>query len=591
MKFRQPHDGPNPRESARRRMRLCLAATAVCLAGVAGCTGRWQLVDLRSPDRLPRGRETADAFSHGNEVAADSQWSDDSNPVRLASADLPPEPEAAEPSPFVPEPRQPKLPAAEISEPEAPDVKLPGVESFDPKTRRLEPPDAKPPVTEPPITEPPITEPPVTEPSITEPSITELPFNAEGLGSVAEETFSIEEVLDYAASRNPLLRARKHEVEVARGKLIAAGLLPNPELILKTDSPVSEDDASSLTTRVMYTIPFGGKLRHKKSVACTAIQRARLAVEKETEDVLRTTAEAALQVLYLQELALEYDQLDSVFELQVKKVENRYNAGPEFARFADVIETELDATGYRLAHKQTDRELTAARVRLCRAMGMRTPVRIRIAGEFLIERVPDVPLETLLAVARESDPVIASSHLAVTSSQRKLALAHSEAKPDPEIGPWYESQFGEPKDTIGGRFNLELPFFDRNQGDISGAAAQIHVDRALSEVTELNTLNDVAAAYRELMHIQSSLDFYEAFISQRKQYDIGWTQEEMLAQAIEINQVLDVLRKLSVMKIKGLTLRYQHNLLRMRLELALGMKLQDLVHRPEPAPIAGDYFR
>lgn len=400
-----------------------------------------------------------------------------------------------------------------------------------------------------------------------------------------EETFSAEQVLEYAARHNPLLRVRHSEVEVARAKLVTAGLLPNPELILRTDTPIHDDNPTSLISRVMWSVPLGGRIGHEKAVARTAMHRAQLAVEQEAENVLQNVAELALHVLYLQELVEEYRTLERDFQDEIE-IQRSISVDTGQVGFADVFETFLDASGYELAHRQARRELTAARLELCLAMGMRTPVSIRIEGGLSVQPVARVSLETVMAAALEADPEFVASRLAILESQHELALAHSESKPDLVIGPRYDAALGNPNDSIGGRIDVELPFFDRNQGAISESAAQIEVNRALSDVAKVNSLNNVASTYSELMHVQDSLDQNESFLSELKQYGIGTTRAEMETQAVDANQIPDLLRKISVMKVKGLNLRYQHNLLRTRLEFALDRKLQDLVVSPvEVIPI------
>ena len=124
--------------------------------------------------------------------------------------------------------------------------------------------------------------------------------NAQELASPQE--FTVEEALLFTLDNHPRLRARAEEVEVARAALITAGILPNPQFVLDTDSPTSDPGATELATRVMFTIPTGGK-RHLAEIAAKAgIDEARWAVDTEAHLLLTETADAALEVLFLQEL-------------------------------------------------------------------------------------------------------------------------------------------------------------------------------------------------------------------------------------------------------------------------------------------------
>ncbi len=522
MKCRRHQDRHGWSSSLRLSTKSCLLATALCVVVAAGCSGPWRLVDL----------------SHSEQ---NSQPSD-----ILAAED-----EFAETGPqLFPDDADADQDAVRIATDLSSDYDAGSVEATAASLQYQEP----------------------------TPAALSLP--GETSDAAAEETFSIDEVLQYAKQHHPLLRARALQIEIARADLVSAGLLPNPELVLKTDTPIHDDNPTSLTTRVMWSIPTGGRIGHKKAVAQTAIQRACIAAEQEMDNMLTSVAELALHVLYLQELVDEYGRLDRDFKEEVEVQRSRFNdAGT--ASHADVFETFLDASGYELAHMQTRRELTAVRMRMCRAMGMSTPVAIRIDGKLAVEPVPRVPVQAVLDECRRSDLEIVARRLAVVQSKHELALSYSKAKPSLELGWWYESQPHDPDDKIGGRIDLELPFFDRNQGSISGNVLQIGVNRALAEVSEANTLNDVASAYLELLHVQDSLERSESFQVESKGFDFGTTREQMVAQGVGANQVLDLLRKLSVMKVKALNLRYQHNLLRTRLEFAIGRNLEELLPQAE----------
>ena len=114
---------------------------------------------------------------------------------------------------------------------------------------------------------------------------------------------TVEQSLEYALGHHPLLQARQHEVEAARARLITAGLLPNPRFVLNTGSPLDREGPTDLLGRLEFTILTGGKRRLREAAAEAGIQRTRLALDRETEQVLAEAADAAVEVLYLQELA------------------------------------------------------------------------------------------------------------------------------------------------------------------------------------------------------------------------------------------------------------------------------------------------
>lgn len=397
-----------------------------------------------------------------------------------------------------------------------------------------------------------------------------------------DQGLTVPQVLQHALECHPLLRAREHEVEVARARLITAGLLPNPRLVMDTESPVHESDPTDLTTRVEFTIPFGGKLRRRKAVARAGIQRAQLALGLETEQVLLEAGDAAVEVLYLQELLAQQEQLSDLADREASVLQSRFEAMA--VSIADKVRADLTAADCALARLDTAAKLEVARLTLSRAMGLPTPGPVRMKGRLAADPIVCMPLETVLATAREVRPELADARVAVTESRRQVALARAEACPDVVMGPRYQDPLGVDDDQIGVRFNMDLPLFDRNQGSISERAAEVRASHAMLAATEITSLGDVASAYQELLALQSLLDYYDRDVLPLDARAESMIRDYLTTQALSEDQALDLLQRLIRTRINHLQLRYRFAQLRIRLELFLGCPLAELPAEPEMIP-------
>ena len=207
---------------------------------------------------------------------------------------------------------------------------------------------------------------------------------------------------------------------------------------------------------------------------------------------------------------------------------------------------------------------------------MNPPRPVAVRGQLAAIPIPDVPLETLLAVARQSRPEVAAARAAITESQWQLALARAAAIPDLEIGPRGQTVIGRWDDTAGGRVQFDVPIFNRNQGGIAESSALIRASRAGLEAAELRTLNDVAAAHAELMPLKSRLDYYEKHVVPLAASTEAMILEVYKNRAIEAVQVSELQQKFAKMRLSHLELRYRYNQVLMQLELFLGRCLGDL---------------
>jgi len=395
--------------------------------------------------------------------------------------------------------------------------------------------------------------------------------------------FTIEQALVYTLDNHPRLRARTQEVEVARAELITAGLVPNPQLVIDTDAPINESGPVELSGRLMFTFPTGGKRQHAGLAAKAGIAVAQWAIDSEAHLLLVEAADAALEVLYLQELVDLQRELAALAEqaakIQREKVEAGAVTAPE-ALAAEIDEVEIEFDGLN-----NETLLEVARVRLSRAMGLSQPQELRITGILDVTPVENLTLDALLSEVVQVRPELAQAETSIAKSRRDEAAARASAIPNIELGPRYSTELGEQQDTLGARFGMDLPWFDRKQGDIYEAASQARVNEALRDEVRLTSLHDVADAFLQLRPIEAALEQYDERILPLVQRTEELLHDPEASQVLDPVEVSDQLRKLVKIKLKQLELRYQHNLIRTKLELLLGRRLlDDPLPQPEELP-------
>ena len=84
--------------------------------------------------------------------------------------------------------------------------------------------------------------------------------------------------------------------------------------------------------------------------------------------------------------------------------------------------------------------------------------------------------------------------------------------PDIAVGPRLRGDLESPEEESLARVEVDLPLFDRNQGHIAEAAADLHANSASNDLMQVATLNDVAAMYLELQDVQSRSDYYRTHV-------------------------------------------------------------------------------
>jgi outer membrane protein, heavy metal efflux system len=398
---------------------------------------------------------------------------------------------------------------------------------------------------------------PLTQVSYQGPAVQELPQ--------AGCELTLEEVFEHTLQNHPALQAKKEEVQAARARLITAGLRPNPQFVFNTDSETAEDHAVNINTRVVFPLEGPGKRRSRQGVAAADISRAQWELNAETENILIEAADAAWQVLYLQQLL----ELEGKLHDMAAKTADLQRSRPDVS-YADKIEAETDAAELELERLESRTVLETARFRLSQAIGLEYPEALSVRGELTARAVKELSIDELLAKVQQSRPQLARAQAALAESEYAHRLECAKARPDIGLGPRYTENFGDGVDRLGLRFDTDLPLFNRNQGGIQESAAEIRRQAELCRAVRITTLTDAASAYRELIELQSRLQYYRAEIIPLAERTEATIHEAYAAGQIKADQMSILQRNFVRLRLKELALRYQFNRLATRLEIFLG---------------------
>ena len=401
--------------------------------------------------------------------------------------------------------------------------------------------------------------------------------------SSAEGEQSIAGVLQYATQHHPLLRVHQYEVEAARAKIVTARLLPNPELTVDTLDSSSEPGAPELSTRLMFTLPIGPKRELRTAAAESGVCQAQLAMSRDTKLILTEATDAAVEVLYLQELHALYGQLSGLASQVVGIQQDRFNIAA--VPYRNVVLTQLSANRLELMRQSTAAQLDQAKIRLARAIGATDGTPPPVDGQLAVQPIAFAPVSVMQARVRQVAPELAESRAVIEKSREELSLQRWNAVPDLKIGPRYRSDMsGVTDDKWGGRVQMDLPVFDRNQGHIAESAAILRTNCAKQDLVEVATINDATSLYLELQDAQSRADYYSRQVRPLMERTEKALREAFTDRSVSAYELTELLESMARMQLSDLDLRHEHQRLRMRLELLLECRLTALGAAPPVVP-------
>jgi cobalt-zinc-cadmium efflux system outer membrane protein len=353
-------------------------------------------------------------------------------------------------------------------------------------------------------------------------------------GSVADEaasgTFTFDDLCALLERRNPELRAAASAVHAAEGRMRQSGLYPNPTAEAEVeDYDVGETGMEGAETTLRLTQPiFWGEKRR----ATIAAERAEVFVRRLERDRLALELLGALRgvyddLLYFRRALALNDELTSFSRQSLEIARTRFalRASPE----SDVSRAEVETFDLSLERRDLVRERARAMARLTALLGgagIRTE-QIEGVYEPTIDRLST---DTLRSWLLEEHPAVRVVRVETEAAEARLAKERSERLPDLSVTVGYGRSRAASNNVAEAAIGIELPIFDRNQGAISAAKAEIEEaihreaaleNRLLAELGEaLADWN--AARERKAIHTRQVLpSALRAFEQVREGYRAG----------------------------------------------------------------------
>ena len=292
-----------------------------------------------------------------------------------------------------------------------------------------------------------------------------------------------------AASNSLTLRQAAFDVEGARGNLIQAGLLPNPNVGYEGDTIGSGRTAGQQGGYIEQTIKTGGKIRLGQASAAVDYANAQVALRKAQVDLTAKVRNGYFAVIVAQENIV-------VARALIKLTDDTYRLHIERAAKAG-LDAPFEPMALRVLAMQARTTLIQAQDRyisawkqLAATMNLPDMPPTELAGR------PDMPFpiyrydEALARIVAGGHSELLTAQYGILKAQYQLRLAEVQPVPDVFARGVLQRDYTTPpfNASVNVQIGIPLAIFDRNQGNILQAHAQL--GRAIEEVPRVR--NDLA---------------------------------------------------------------------------------------------------
>ena len=298
---------------------------------------------------------------------------------------------------------------------------------------------------------------------------------------------SLEEALNTAIEKNPLLQSTRDQVDVADGSLQQSKLYPNPALeLLAEEIPSNEVGLNQSQNLVGITQPIitGGKRGLGIKVSEKSKEKNELERDTVLLAVIADTKKAFYKVVADQEGYAIAKKVEEIAKGIYESEKVRFDAGE--VAITNVLRTEIELSKAKNSVSLAEGNLQNSIKELQTVMGIPEETINGVIGK-LLTKPGELSLLELELNMKSNHPFLKASKKNIEIAETQLTLEKRQAIPDINVSAGYKRLALENVDTVQMGIEIPAPFFNRNQGNVQKGKALAR--KAKSE--NLSVYNDL----------------------------------------------------------------------------------------------------
>jgi cobalt-zinc-cadmium efflux system outer membrane protein len=287
---------------------------------------------------------------------------------------------------------------------------------------------------------------------------------------VAEpEKLTLADAEQFALANHPALARASARVMAARGAWVQAGLLPNPKAGYSGEEMGDEDTAGKQGGFLAQEFVTGGKRGLNRAVASQEIRHAEAELETMRQRVVSDVRMAFYDALVAQQTVRMVEDLVRISSDGVKSTESLLEHG-ELTR-VELLQARIEANSTQLLLDESRNRDVAARRQLAALMA--TDDRLpELTGDAWAD-LPNFTWDDAVAGLLADSPEIAAAQALVDKAGWEVSRARAERIPNIDAQVSVHRDNVTQDNVAGLEIGLPLPIFDRNQGGIQKAQAEL----------------------------------------------------------------------------------------------------------------------
>ena len=327
---------------------------------------------------------------------------------------------------------------------------------------------------------------------------------------------TLDDAIDLALKHNHSLQAARTTILQNQAQEITANLRPNPVALVDeqympffSPSAFSADYINQTAVYdlgLSYLIERGKKRQHRLGAAKdqTAVTTAQVS-DNERTLTFNVASQFISALLAQSQLDLAEKDLAS-FQQTVDISQASFNAGSMSG--GDLLKIKIQMLQFQMDVSAAKLARVQALASLRQLLGYESvPESYEVVGDLEYKQVK-LGEDDLKAMALRQRPDVRAAQLGVTAAQSQFTLAKANGKKDLGVTFTYNHLGGVNTGSL--FFNIQMPIFDRNQGEIARTQYAITQSQELSSEQASIALTDVTNSYEALRTDDQVVHLYQS---------------------------------------------------------------------------------
>lgn len=311
------------------------------------------------------------------------------------------------------------------------------------------------------------------------------------------DALTLEQAFDLAEKLQPDLAEARALVEATAGRAQQAGAFPNPEAIARIEQAPFKGQTLSeaqYLAGIAQPIPLGGRLSKAREAAQLEHDRRAGELDVRRRELRRRVHSAFATALYQERAFVTQTEIAQSVAKGVSNAKARVDAGDALPE--DVARAEMEFARAKVELKRTESLRVQALVALTAAIGEPALFVKSLAGS--LNDTFEIPTLESLAAGLSANPALAAANADIRAQDARVDLAKAQRIPDVKVEVLYRRLEASKENTFDVGLSIPLPLFDRNQGRIREARAELQAAEARSRSTKIELSLRLQDSYAQL---------------------------------------------------------------------------------------------